>query len=203
MKERRRWSRGSHTDSFWGALPLSWSLIRWAHTHTACSSREFCMTCAAPRDKGRMGCCCPHGEAGGVGGKSVCVWGGCYKTVGGNRWSARLRLWRKGRSGDVLKASVSVCGGVSSSTTSPALGHWPLCRIHIKNSSPVKMTPETNPVTSSALKWPLVDKARTVCHFGLPVGRTAVCACGQYLYVSECKVGCRVCWLWNWGIACS
>lgn len=25
------------------------------------------MTCAAPRDKGRMGCCCPDGEAGGVG----------------------------------------------------------------------------------------------------------------------------------------
>lgn len=32
-------------------------------SHSACSSREFCMTCAAPRDKGRMGFCCPDGEA--------------------------------------------------------------------------------------------------------------------------------------------
>lgn len=36
-------------------------------SHSACSSREFCMTCAAPRDKGRIGRCCPHGEAAGVG----------------------------------------------------------------------------------------------------------------------------------------
>lgn len=32
-------------------------------SHSACSSREFCMTCAAPRDKGRMGFCCPDGGA--------------------------------------------------------------------------------------------------------------------------------------------
>lgn len=32
------------------------------------------MTCAAPRDKGRMGCCYPDGEAGGVG--CVCGSGG-------------------------------------------------------------------------------------------------------------------------------
>jgi len=41
-------------------------------SHSACSSREFCMTCAAPSDKGRMGCGCPHGEAGAGGGR----WGG-------------------------------------------------------------------------------------------------------------------------------
>lgn len=62
------------------------------------------------------------------------------------------------------------------------------------------MTPETNPVTSSALKWPLVDMARTVCHFGLRCG--VLCACGQYLYASECKVGCGVCLSGKRGVAC-
>lgn len=33
------------------------------------------MTCAAPRDKGWMGCCCPHGEAGGAGEEVVVVEG--------------------------------------------------------------------------------------------------------------------------------
>lgn len=36
-------------------------------SHSACSSREFCMTYAAPRDKGWPGCCCPHREAGEMG----------------------------------------------------------------------------------------------------------------------------------------
>lgn len=80
-------------------------------SHSACSSREFCMTCAAPRDKGRMGCCCPHGEAGGLqgGGRE---WVGSWDMVVG-----------KGAEWGHTKASVCMCGGVSSSTTSPALGH--------------------------------------------------------------------------------
>ena len=105
---------------------------------------------------------------------------GCYKKVGGNGWRVRVWLWGKGRRGDILRPLCACVGESHHPATSPALGHWPLCRIHIKNSGPVKMTPETNPVTSSALKWPLVDMARTVCHFGLRCG--VLCACGQYLY---------------------
>lgn len=55
-------------------------------SHSACSSREFCMTYAAPRDKGWTGCCCPHGEVGEVGVYvCACVVGG-YKEVGGYGW---------------------------------------------------------------------------------------------------------------------
>lgn len=42
------------------------------------------MTCAAPRDKGWMGCCCPHGEAGGAG-EEVVVEGGLLQEGGRER----------------------------------------------------------------------------------------------------------------------
>lgn len=133
-------------------------------SHSACSSREFCMTCAAPRDKGRMEC--PDGGEAGEAGRRL--------QEGGRERVEIQGLAVKGNGRRRGHTAVPVCmwGGFSSSTTSPTLGHWPLCRIHIKNSGPVKMTLETNPVTSSALEWPLVDVAGTVCHFQkLPVER--------------------------------
>lgn len=78
------------------------------------------MTCAAPSDKGRMGCCCPHEEAGGVGGKGE----EGFLQGGGREW---VESWAmvvgKGAERGHTKASVCMCGGVPSSTTSPALGH--------------------------------------------------------------------------------
>ncbi|KAK5921377.1 hypothetical protein CgunFtcFv8_025086 [Champsocephalus gunnari] len=76
-------------------------------SHSACSSREFCMTCAAPRDKGRIGCCCPHGGAGSVVGEG---WGGCYEEVGGNGWRVGVRLWGKGRRVDTLRPLCACVG---------------------------------------------------------------------------------------------
>lgn len=107
-KERRMRQRKPHRRSRRHPAPIL--KPNPMSSHSACSSREFCMTYAAPRDKGGMGCCCPHGK---MGVECVCT-----------------------------KASVCMYGGVSSSTTSPALGHWPLCKINIKNSGSVKMTPQ-------------------------------------------------------------
>lgn len=193
------WGRGSHTDSFRGALPLSWSLIRWAHTqHVPLMSSAW--LALPPEIKDGWGAAVLMERRV----ERVRRWwwwrGGCYKKVGGNGWRVRVWLWGNGRRGDILRPLCACVGESHHPATSPALGHWPLCRIHIKNSGPVKMTPETNPVTSSALKWPLVDMARTVCHFGLRCG--VLCACGQYLYASECKVGCGVCLSGKRGVAC-
>lgn len=130
MKEKHMRQRKPHRLSLRHPAPIL--RPNPMSSHSACSSREFCMTCAAPRDKGRMGCWCPHGEAGGVGG----LQGGGRERV--ESWGLVLG---KGAERAHTKASICMCGGISSSTTSPALGHWPLCRIHIKNSSSVKMTP--------------------------------------------------------------
>lgn len=64
-------------------------------SHSACTSREFCMTCAATRDKGRMGCWCPPGRVGEMSG----CWG-CYKEVGGSGWR-----------GDILRPLYACDGG--------------------------------------------------------------------------------------------
>lgn len=63
----------------------------------------------------------------------VYVGGWCYKKVEGKGVGEELGLdcGERGKGGAVS----------SSPSTSPALGHWPRCKIHIKNSSPVKMTP--------------------------------------------------------------
>lgn len=66
-------------------------------SHSACSSREFCMTCAAPKNKGRMRC--PDGEA--------------VEWV--NRKGGVTQEGGVGRRGHT-EAPVCMCGGVSSSS---------------------------------------------------------------------------------------
>lgn len=132
------WGGGSHTSS----LPLSWSLIRWAHTQHVPLVSSAWLT-LPPEIKDGQGaavlterlvkwvCMC------------VCVYVLGVLLQGGRR--VRVENWSlavgKGAERGHTQASVCMCGGVSSPTTSPALGHWPLCRIHIKYSCPVKMTP--------------------------------------------------------------
>lgn len=164
-------------------------------SHSACSSREFCMTCAAPRDKGRMGCCCPDGEAGGVG-----LVGG-YKKVGGNGWRVRVWLWGKGRRRDILRPLCACVGESHHPPTLPPSDTDLFVGFILKTPALWRWPPETNPVTSSALKWPLVDMARTVCHSKLPVERwwcvrvVNICASARW--------GAGVCLLGKWGIACT
>lgn len=82
-------------------------------SHSACSSREFCMTCTAPRDKGWMGCCCPHREVGVDCAVCVCgLRGGGWSQWGRREWVEEGMVVGKGVERGVW--------GVSSSTTSPA-----------------------------------------------------------------------------------
>lgn len=67
------------------------------------------MTCAAPRDKERMGCRCPHGEAG-AGWEGRGGGGGEYKEVGGSGWRVRVWLWGNGRRGDILRPLCACVG---------------------------------------------------------------------------------------------
>lgn len=84
------WGRGSHTDSFRGALPLSWSLIRWAHTqHVPLVSSAW--LALPPEIKDGWGAAVLMERRV----ERVRRWwwwrGGCYKKVGGNGW--RVRVW--------------------------------------------------------------------------------------------------------------
>lgn len=128
------WDRGSHSAAFRGTLPLSWGLIRWAHTQHVPLVSSAWLT-LPPEIKARWGaavlmgrpvCACVCAN--------MCVCWGVVLQEGGREGVGEelgLDCGERGKGGAVS----------SSPSTSPALGHWPRCKIHIKNSSPVKMTP--------------------------------------------------------------
>lgn len=155
------WGRGSHTGSFWGAVPLSWSLIRWAHTqHVPLVSSAWLVL--PPEIKDGWGAAVLMERRGG------------YKVVGGNGWGVGIWLWGKGRSGDILKPLCACVGESHHPPPLPPSDTDLFVGFILKTPALWRWPPETNPVTSSALKWPLVDVARTVCHFGLHSGGVCV-----------------------------
>lgn len=92
------WDRGSHSAAFRGTLPLSWGLIRWAHTqHVPLVSSawltlppEIKARWSAAVLMGRPVCACVC--------EYVCMLGGgvTRRWEGGSGWRVRFRLWGKG-----------------------------------------------------------------------------------------------------------
>lgn len=130
------WGGGNHTSSFGGTLPVSWSLIRWAHTQHVPLVSSAWLTLPPEIKDGQGAAVLIERRV-----KWVCM---CMYVLGvllqGGR-RTRVCAVGKGVERGHTQSSVCMCGGASAPSTSPAFGDWPLCSIHIKYSCPVKMTP--------------------------------------------------------------